>query len=102
MFTRLSTAKHHLLLDDEFTLDDSYIISLIETAENAVSKALNKPLCACVTQEGLLPPTIQHSILLLVGSLYSQRESVAPVQLHKTPHSLDWLLGLDRHYNIPK
>lgn len=100
MFIRLSEAKKHLLLDDEFTLDDSYIISLIETAENAVAKAINKPLCACVTQEGTLPPTIKHSVLLLVGSMYANRESVSPVQLHKISHGLDWLLGLDRHYHI--
>ena len=102
MFIRLSEAKKHLFLDDEFTLDDSYIISLIEVAENAVSKAINRPLYACMTQEGTLPPTIKHSVLLLIGSMYANRESVSVAQLHKTPHSLDWLLGLDRHYNIPK
>lgn len=102
MYLTLGETKRFLLIDDEFTLDDQLIISLIQVAENAVAKAINKPLYACVTQEGLLPPTIKQSILLVVGSLFANRESVSPVQLNKVPHSLDWLLSLDRHYNIPR
>lgn len=100
MYLTLGETKRFLLIDDEFTLDDQLIISLIETAENAISKAINKPLYACVTQEGLLPATIKQSILLMVGNLYNSRESVAPVQMYNVPKSLDWLISLDRHYHI--
>lgn len=100
MYVTISEAKAHCLVDKEFVEDDNLFLHLIEVAENAVAKAINKPLIACVTQEGLLPPSIKHSILLTVGNFYAQRESVAPVQLHSAPKSLDWLLGLDRHYHI--
>ena len=102
MFITLSEAKRHLIIDDEFTLDDALIIDLIQVAENAVAKAINRPLYACVTQEGTLPPTIKQSVLLMVGNLYNSRESVAPVQMYNVPKSLDWLLGLDKHYHIPR
>ena len=101
-YITLSQLKHHLQIDQEWDEDNNYLLHLIDTSENAVSKAINKPLYACVTQEGILPPSITHSILLLAGSLYNQRESIAPIQLHKANHSLDWLLSLDRHYNIPR
>lgn len=100
MYITLSEAKRHLNIDDEYTLDDEYIISLIQTAENAVAKKLDRPFAALVQQDGTIPPTVKHSVLLLTGTLYSQRESVAPIQLHTVPHTLDWLLGCDKHYHI--
>ena len=40
----LETAKKHLNLDDSFNDDDSYITLLIQAAEDAVSKHIDKPL----------------------------------------------------------
>lgn len=94
--------KQHLQIDQDWDKDDSYLQYLIDASENIVAKAINKPLYSCVTQEGILPSSITHSILLVAGSLFENRESVAPIQMHKVPHSLDWLLGLDRHYHIPR
>lgn len=37
MYVGLETAKKHLNLDESFTEDDSYITSLIQVAEDAVS-----------------------------------------------------------------
>lgn len=99
-YITVSQLKHHLQIDQDWDEDNSYLLHLIDASENIVAKAINKPLYACVTQEGILPPSITHSILLVAGSLFENRESVAPVQMHKVPHSLDWLLGLDRHYHI--
>lgn len=102
MYLTLSETKRHLIIDDEFTLDDPLIIHLIEVAENAISKAIDRPLAACVQQDGTLPASIKHSILLMVANLYTNRESVSPVQLHSVPKSMDWLISLNRHYHIPR
>ena len=31
--------------------------------------------------------------LLIVGTLYANRETVAPVAIQEVPHSAEWLLG---------
>lgn len=100
MFTTLSTARKHCNIDDDFHADDDYLLHLIEVAENAVAKNINRPLYACVGQDGLLPPTIRQQILILVATMYENREATAPIQMHKLPTSFDWLASLDRHYHI--
>jgi uncharacterized phiE125 gp8 family phage protein len=40
-----------------------------------------------------VPEGVKRAILLLVGTLYANRESVAPVQMAELPHSVEWLLG---------
>ena len=102
MYITLGEARKQCNIDEDFNLDDNYLLSLIEVAENAVSKNINRPLYACVGQDGLLPPTIRHQILLLVANFYENRESIAPVQMHALPQSFDWLASLDRHYHIPR
>ena len=44
MYVTLESAKKHLNLDDSFNDDDSYITLLIQAAEDAVSKHIDKPL----------------------------------------------------------
>lgn len=102
MYITLSEARKHCNIDDDFHADDDYFLHLIEVAENAVSKNINRPLYACVGQDGLLPATIRHQILILVANLYENRESIAPIQMHSLPKSFDWLASLDKHYHIPR
>ena len=70
MYVTLEEAKKHLNIDDSFKDDDSYINSLILVAEDAIEKntdiALNEQM-----EGGKLPPSVIHSILLLVGNLYA-------------------------------
>jgi uncharacterized phiE125 gp8 family phage protein len=40
-----------------------------------------------------VPAPIKSAILLLVGTLYANRESVAPVEMRTIPHNVEWLLG---------
>ncbi len=89
MYITISQARKQCNLDEDFKEDDKYLISLIEVAENAVEKNINRPLYACVGQDGLLPPTIRQQILILVATLYENRESIAPIQMHSLPHSFD-------------
>lgn len=101
-YITLSEARKQCEIDADWHNDDNYLLHLIEVSENAVSKQINRPLYACVTQEGILPPTIKHAVLLTVATLYENREAVSPAQLHKVPMTFDWLCGLDRHYHIPR
>ena len=40
-----------------------------------------------------VPEPIKRAVLLLVGTLYANRESVAPVAMHEIPQSAIWLLS---------
>jgi uncharacterized phiE125 gp8 family phage protein len=43
-----------------------------------------------------VPETIRAAVLLIVGTLYANRETVAPVSMQPIPHSAEWLLGPHR------
>ena len=101
MYVTLETAKKHLNLDDSFVEDDSYITLLIKTAEEAVSLHIDKPLVELEDSQGELPPAILHSVLLLIGNLYANREPVAYTTVIKVPYTLEYLLGLYKHYYLP-
>jgi uncharacterized phiE125 gp8 family phage protein len=40
-----------------------------------------------------VPASIKQAVLLLVGTLYANRETVAPVAMQPIPHTAEWLLG---------
>ena len=40
-----------------------------------------------------VPEGIRRAVLLLVGTLYANRETVAPVAMQEIPHTAQWLLG---------
>jgi uncharacterized phiE125 gp8 family phage protein len=40
-----------------------------------------------------VPEAIRRAVLLLVGTLYANRETVAPTAMQPVPHSAEWLLG---------
>jgi uncharacterized phiE125 gp8 family phage protein len=43
-----------------------------------------------------VPEGIRAAVLLIVGTLYANRETVAPVAMQPIPHSAEWLLGPHR------
>lgn len=100
MYITLKEAKKHLQIDDSFTDDDNYILSLIYVAEDSVSQHLDIALKDLIVY-GELPPAVKHSILLMIGNLYATREPVAYGTTTKVPYTLDYLLGLYKHYYLP-
>ncbi|MCE9635595.1 MAG: head-tail connector protein [Planctomycetes bacterium] len=40
-----------------------------------------------------VPEAVKRAVLLLVGTLYANRESVAPTTMQPIPHTAEWLLG---------
>lgn len=101
MYITLSEAKKHLNLDEFFTDDDRYVLSLIEVAEDAVAGRINRPLASCVDPKtGYLFPSVSHAIKLLIGTYYSQREATAPQQIKEVPVAFDFLSDLNRRYTI--
>ena len=84
MYLTLTQTKHHLNIDADYTGDDAYIISLIEVAQIAVENHLDIALSE-LTDAGKLPAPLIHSMLLLIGNLYANRENVNIQQIYKVP-----------------
>lgn len=97
MYLSINDVKRHLLID--FNDDDLYIADLITVAEDAVRNDLNlDSLCEIEGIDGLLPASVIQAMLLLIGTLYANRESVTYGTPHKVPHAYEYLLDLNRQY----
>jgi len=82
----------------ETDVDDEYIMSLIDVAEDAYSLSINM-LLSDLTVGGELPPSAKHSILLLIGNLYANREPVAFASANKVPYTFEYLTALNKNYS---
>ena len=99
MYITLDEAKKHLNIDKSFTDDDQYIISLIQVAEDAVAKNENIALKDMI-EGGELPSSIIHSILLLVGNLYNNREATSYSVVSEVPYTYKYLINLNRNFTV--
>lgn len=98
MYLDLSTIKQHLYIDHND--DDRYLCDLESVAEDAVRADLNLDSLEEIEDEtGMLPASVIQAMLLLVGTLYANRESVSYGSPVKVPHTYDYLLSLHRIYN---
>lgn len=100
-YVDLETAKKHLNIEQQFEEDDLYIMALIDVAQAAVEKYLDIPL-ADMCKDGILPSPIKHAILLLIGTFYAQRESIASASMQPVPNAFELLCDLYRNYNYTK
>lgn len=95
---KLDTIKKHLNIDNYFTDDDLYILSLKEVSMAAVEADLGCKLCEIYEKYGCIPEPIKHAVLLMIGTFYQNRESVSVAALHPVPLSYQYLLDLYRRY----
>lgn len=102
MYILLDDAKQHLNVDKSFTEDDRYILHLIQVAEDAISKRIDKRLEDIVDPKtGYLPKSVIQSILLLIGQFYANREATTTVSANEIPIGFNFLCDLNKHYHIP-
>lgn len=97
MYLTIDEVKKHLYIDHDD--DNRYIADLITVAEDAVKTDLNlDSLCEIEDETGMLPASVIQAMLLLIGTLYANRESVTYGTPHTVPHSYEYLLDLNRKY----
>ena len=102
MYILLEQAKAHLNIEKDFNEDNEYIIHLIQVAEDAISKRIDKKLSDCVDPTtGYLEKSIIQSILLLIGQFYANREAASPTSVNEIPIGFEYLCNLNKHYSIP-
>lgn len=97
-YITLSQVKKHLNIDEIFTDDDQYLYSLIIVSQEAVEKFIDQPLAEISDENGKIPDSLRHAMLLLIGNLYDHRETTAPLHLSEVPHAFQFLLDLYQKY----
>lgn len=99
MLIELSTIKKHLNIDAEYTADDEYLQHLEGVAVKLVEKHIDRTFEDIIAKEGEIPLPLLHAILLFIGNMYDNRESIAYNQVVEIPNSLTYILSLYRDYN---
>ena len=99
MYLTLTEIKKHLNIDSSFTDDDEYLTFLYDVAERTVQRHIDSNLEALAEEEGALPKPLLHAMLLYIGNLYAQRESISYSSVIDVPFSYDYLLSLFKNYN---
>ena len=97
MYIDLQTLKEHLKIDVD--IEDNYLVTLIEAAEDAVKNHIGVDLGYYVARDGGLPPALEQAVLLMVANLYNNRESIAYTSVYSIPMSLDYLLAQFKKYD---
>ena len=99
MYIQLDLAKKHLNIEEDFTEDDEYILSLIEVAESAVRVHINEDFASIAEKNGgCLPPLILQAALLMIGNMYQNREPIG-TKNQALPFNYQYLIDLYRNYN---
>jgi uncharacterized phage protein (predicted DNA packaging) len=95
----LKEIKAHLNLEEGFTADDPYLLSLIKVSTIAVERHIDRKLnMECDPNSEL----IKHAIKIMVANLYANREPVGTGTVVNIPYTFEYLIGLCRNYNYKK
>jgi len=94
----LALIKKHLNIDSGFTADDSYLSSLADVAQQVVQSHIDHDL-SDLEEGGALPAPLLQAMLLFVGNMYANRESVAYANTQEVPFAYDYLLSLFKDYS---
>lgn len=101
-YLTLDEIKQQLIIDQSFTDDDTYLTALGDTAEAMVAKQLDKTLEDVVSEnDGELPATLKHAMLLLIEYFYDNRGSGD----NQIPDAFFYICSMYRNYawmNIPR
>lgn len=98
MYLSLSRIKKHLNLDSDFIQDDDYLLMLEDVAEKTVERHIDCSLTELQADGGELPTPLLQAMLLFIGDMYSNRESVAFSSATEIPFSYEYLLSLYKDY----
>lgn len=104
LYLSLDLVKKHLNIDTDFHGEDDYLIWLINVAQDVVARHIDEDLENLVADNNGrsdIPPTIVQAILLYIGTLYAQRESISYGTVVDVPFTYDYLLSLNKNYNGP-
>lgn len=99
MFLELAHIKKHLNIDADYTDDDEYILYLYDVAVDVIQKHIDITFDEIMQKEGKIPNALLHALLLFIGNMYDNRESVSYASVHEVPNSLSYILNMYRDYS---
>lgn len=99
MYLQLYQIKKHLNINTDFHDDDEYLVDLATVAQTVVEKHIDTPLKQLENEEGEIPSPLVHAMLLFIGNMYANRESVAFASVQVLPHAYDYLIALYKNYD---
>ena len=89
----LDEAKKHLNVS--FDDDNEYISTLICVASERIESHIDKKF----EEFEVIPMSIKHAVLLLVGELYKNRELTTESSVNELPFTIDYLLTNYKNYS---
>lgn len=96
----LKLIKEHLNLDNDFTLDDSYLTNLGDVVETVVERHIDDSFVYLASVNGgKLPTPLIQAMLLLLSSYYANREHIAFNANYEVGNSYTFLIDLYRNYS---
>ena len=95
----LQVIKKHLNIDSDFTEDDSYLLTLADVAAQVIEKHIDQSLSDIASDGGELPAPLSQAMLLFIGNMYANRESVSYSSAVEVPFAYDYLLSLYKDYS---
>lgn len=88
----LELFKKHVRADD-FSDDDEYLQSLLDTAEAHIIRETHRSVEElCELSGGDFPCPLNQAIMLLAAHWYNQREAVSTTQMHAVPMGVQSLV----------
>ena len=99
MFLELSQIKKHLNIDTDYIDDDEYLLFLYDVAVDAIQKHIDTTFEEIKQKKGEIQKALLHAILLFIGNMYDNRESVSFTSVHEVPNSLNYILNMYRDYS---
>ena len=95
----MDEAWGHLNVDEE--VDTGLIADLISMVEDCVAIEIGEDLADLEDANGRLPPRLRHSMLLLLGHFYNNREAIViGVSVTKLLLGYEYLLAPFKNYTI--
>lgn len=98
----LELIKTHLNVDKDYTEEDDYIMHLESVAVELVQRHIDRTLDDIIKEEGAIPQPLLHTMLLIIGNFYANRESIAYSPVYELPSTLKYILSMYRDYKDSK
>lgn len=94
----LDDIKKHLNIDSNFMDDDMYLLHLAQMAKEIVERDIDCPLEEFKNAAGMTEHGLRHAMLLLIGNMYANRESIAYGSAVEIPYGYKYIINLYRSY----
>lgn len=99
-YIQLYQVKKQINIDEDFKDDDEYLVDLINVAEQMVENHIDDNLDEIAKANGnCLPRPLIQAMLLFIGNLYANRESIAFASSSEIPLSYNYILDGFKNYS---